>query len=152
MFLKHEIRTPLRTTVFLDALQSLGRVLRVNRTLWLLVTEHSSTHVLDSVQARLKCESRIDDAGDIFVIDASAFAGSTSQETVTQIQAVLDGVLTPPPLGGGSNKKTATKSKAVGIFPFDKQSRNEQIAEEYGIKTTDAMFRKVSGSFESKKR
>jgi hypothetical protein len=152
MFFKHEVRTPKRTAIFTEALQSLGSAVRINLTLWLLATEHSASEVSDRILNRLKAESRTDDAGDIFVIEADTIACTTSQDTANQVQAIFDGGAIPISQAQPPPKTPANLPKKKVSFPFAKLSRREQIAEEYGIKPTDAMLRKVTGSFESGKR
>ena len=152
MFMKHEVRTPKRTAVLIEALQSLGRVLRINLTLWLLVTEHSAGDVSCKIQEKLKSESRSDDAGDIFVIDASAIACNTSEEVAGQLESVFFGRKTYSSPAASRAKIQPPISKSSHHVQSHNQTRREQIAEEYGVKPTDAMLRRVSGSFESGKR
>ena len=53
-----------------------------------------------------------------------------------------------PPKDG----KVQEKSRKLSLSAEARQLRREQIADELGIKPTDAMFWKVAGSYESSKR
>ena len=152
MFLYHGVRTPKRTAILTETLASLGRLVRINQTLWLVATEHSCDAVYARIHEQFKTQSGIEHTGDVLVVEASEFSGSASQEAISQIQTICDIQSTPlPPEPPPASKQVSIPlPRSEGIM--GPQSRREQIAEEYGIKTTDAMFRKVSGSFESGKR
>ena len=114
MLIKHEARTPKRTAIFTEALQSLGHVTRINLTLWFLATEHSAGEVHNAILDRLKSESRTDCGGDIFVIETSKISCSTSQEIATELTTLFDGKPVVRPI---SNMLETKKSPALFVNP-----------------------------------
>src|SRR4051812_4709956 len=93
--LRKEKDTALRTRILTEALHSLGRAVRVNLTLWLLVTEHPVDEVHKRIQERLKPHVNLDSVGDIFVIEASDFVATTSDEAIEQVRTICDVSSTP---------------------------------------------------------
>lgn len=150
MVWKHQDRTSARTLLLSETLRSLGRTVRVNLTLWLVATEHSVEEVHNRIQECLKPHVSLDRAGDIFVIEAGDVVGTTSQDTVAQCQTIL-GVSSTQPMDSLASTSVATAGdKRV---PQDgRASKREQIAEDYGVKPTDAMFRRLPGSYGGGKR
>lgn len=149
---KHKDRTAARTSILLDALQSLGRPVRLNLTLWLLATEHSVDEVLKRIHERLKPHVSIDSVGDIFVIEVADFVGTTSRDTIAKVQSICEVRLTPNPFATAAPVSSPSTSSPKQVVPIAEPSRREQIAEEYGIKPTDAMFRRLPGSYEGGRR
>ena len=149
---KHKDRTPTRTSILIEALQSLGRAVRLNLTLWLLATEHSVDEVHKRIQERLKPHVSLDSVGDIFVIEVADFVGTTSQDTIAQVQSICEVRSTPNPSTTASPASSTSTSKPKRVDPIVEPSRREQLAEEYGIKPTDAMFWRLPGSYEGGRR
>lgn len=149
---KHQERTPIRTSILIETLQSLGRAVRLNLTLWLLATEHSADDVHERIHERLKPHVDFNSAGDIFVIEAADVVFTTSQDTITQMQGVCDVCSFPNPSGTPLPPSSTSAPKLEPVAPTVEQSRRELLAEEYGIKPTDAMFWRLPGSYESGKR
>lgn len=153
ILLKHKDRTQNQTNAFIEVLRTLGRSVRVNLTLWLLATEHSVSEVHDRIRAGLMSRGRVEHAGDIFVIEASDFAGSTSDETIAQIRTVCEVESMPQGPPAASRTMPVSISKSEGsVARAAGQSRREQVAEKLGIKPTDAMFWRLPGSYGSGKR
>lgn len=143
MVWKQQDRTPARTLLLSETLRSLGRTVRVNLTLWLVATEHSVEEVHNRIQECLKPHVSLDRAGDIFVIEAGDVVGTTSQDTMAQCQAILDVSSTQP-----MDSLASTSVVKARRAPQDgRVSKQEHIAEDYGIKPTDAMFRRLPGSY-----
>jgi hypothetical protein len=86
--LKHNLRTPQRTKLLAATLNSLGKAVRLNHTLWLLSTDHLPSDVLNRLQQSLASLLNIEEAGDIFVIEASDFAATTSIDIAAQLQTI----------------------------------------------------------------
>lgn len=105
---KHKDRTPARTHMLSEALQSLGRTVRINLSLWLVATEHSVDEVHRRIQESLQPHVSLDSVGDIFVIEARDFAGSTSQDTVAQCQTICELSSTHLLGGKSAGSKSAT--------------------------------------------
>lgn len=149
---KHKDRTSARTSILIETLQSLGRFVRLNLTLWLLATEHSVDEVHKRIQERLKPHVRLDSVGDIFVIEVADFVGTTSQDTIAQVQSICEVQSTPNPSMNALPTSLTSPPKPKRAVPITEQSRREQLAEEYGIKPTDAMFWRLPGSYEGGRR
>ena len=150
--LTHRDRTPERTKILIEAMESLGRVVRINLTLWLILTEHSVTKVHNTIQDLLKSRLKLENFGDIFVIEASDFGGTTSHETIEKVQTICEvrwesHSPTPPP---PKVPNPVHKSKRSPVS--DEQSRREQIAKENNINPTDAMLWRIPGSYGNGKR
>ena len=145
VMLKFEGITAERTVLLTEGLRSFGIVVRINLTLWFVSTESTVSEVYQKILSLFKSTS--EDRADIFIIDASTFSGDVSQDTFNRMQAICEMCSTSSSQSPPVTHVTSSKSKKA-----DRQSRREQIAEEYGIKPTDAMFQRLSGSFEGGKR
>jgi len=147
----HPERTPQRTNLFLQILESLGPFKRINPTLWLLSTECSASETLDRIRCRLKESVDLETCGDIFVICSNGFAATSSLETGDLLRSIFptltcdnsESLKAPTP--SNTNKPTVQLKSA-------KRDMREEISEEYSIKPTDAMFWRMPGSFGHGKR
>ena len=153
MLLKHKDRTANQTNALMETLRSLGRAVRVNLTLWLLATDHSVGEVHARIQDRLKAPASGRDSGDIFVIEASDFAGTTAKDTIAQIQTICEISSTDQsPVETSATRPPFIRKPGRRVPAMDDRSRREQVAEQYGIKPTDAMFWRLPGSYGSGRR
>jgi len=151
MVFRNETFTATRTKAFSEALQSLGESARINLTLWMLVTDATPEDVLNRLKERLRVHLEIEDAGDILIIETPNFVGYASNEAIAQVKALSKIEVIP-------NKSTSSITEAPSIltsYSSSKTGRNEwfeKLAKLWGVKSTDALIRRVPGSFESGKR
>jgi len=147
--------TPQRTTALTEALASMGKFVRIDLTLWYLQTNLEPEDVLKRIRADvgkvpIPRPGIREDLGDVFVIEASDFSGRCSEEAIDKLGALCPVAKeqTPRPTPA---KPRPQLPEAAPQVQLTKLSRREELAEELGVKPTDAMFWKMPGSYGSGK-
>lgn len=147
---KHKTRTAERTAALRQLLEGAGEVERINLTMWCVRTTCSPSALFDIVRAGWQRFGGIEKVGDMFVIQAQAIAAHGSVEGMTAMGKLL------PECGMAKEDDDIPLSKERHVpetrptpepTVIDQRKYLDRMCEDYDLKPTDAMLRRLPGCY-----
>ena len=149
-------RTEKKTKAMMEELSSLGSYVRVGETLWFLLTTSSTGEVEGQISSGFERRFSLsdNDLGTMLVACVNEFTLSrTSVESLRTMESIIKADPSMPPDLHFQSEDMPSKT-----VDFNYPTRTQQPAKKqnkkkkHGVKSTDALLRRVSGSYGSGRR